>query len=152
MKRDTQNTHHFDAITIKLASPERILDWSRGEVTKPETINYRTKRAEKNGLFDEKIRMAYFPIRQGRHIFNEAGAYGIDEDVFEELVKLKCKEIRMKVVNTGEQFITDFQTFIALSWVHTDGKFMPKRFMARNRWEKISAEKVREEELKSLLI
>ena len=45
----------FDAVTLKLASPERILDWSRGEVTKPETINYRTQRPEKNGLFDEKI-------------------------------------------------------------------------------------------------
>ncbi|MEX0651867.1 MAG: DNA-directed RNA polymerase subunit beta' [Candidatus Paceibacterota bacterium] len=55
MKRDTHNTHNFDAIAIKLASPERILDWSYGEITKPETINYRTQRAEKNGLFDEKI-------------------------------------------------------------------------------------------------
>jgi len=55
IKKDTQNTHNFDAITIKLASPERILDWSFGEITKPETINYRTQRAEKNGLFDEKI-------------------------------------------------------------------------------------------------
>ena len=55
MKRDTHTQRHFDVITIKLASPERILDWSHGEVTKPETINYRTQRAEKNGLFDEKI-------------------------------------------------------------------------------------------------
>ena len=55
MKRDTHNTQNFDAISIKLASPERILDWSFGEITKPETINYRTQRAEKNGLFDEKI-------------------------------------------------------------------------------------------------
>jgi len=45
----------FDAITIKLASPERIKEWSHGEVTKPETINYRTQRSERNGLFDEKI-------------------------------------------------------------------------------------------------
>lgn len=42
-------------MTLQLASPERILDWSYGEVTKPETINYRTQRSEKNGLFDEKI-------------------------------------------------------------------------------------------------
>jgi DNA-directed RNA polymerase subunit beta' len=55
MKRDTQNKRDFDAISIRLASPERILDWSYGEITKPETINYRTQRAEKNGLFDEKI-------------------------------------------------------------------------------------------------
>jgi len=38
-----------------LASPERILSWSHGEITKPETINYRTQRSEKHGLFDEKI-------------------------------------------------------------------------------------------------
>ncbi len=45
----------FKALTIKLASPEKILAWSRGEVTKPETINYRTQRPEKDGLFDERI-------------------------------------------------------------------------------------------------
>ncbi len=45
----------FDSISIKLASPERIKEWSFGEVTKPETINYRTQRSERNGLFDEKI-------------------------------------------------------------------------------------------------
>jgi len=55
--KDTHSTHadHFDAVSIRLASPERIRDWSFGEVTKPETINYRTQRAEKSGLFDEKI-------------------------------------------------------------------------------------------------
>ncbi|MBI2039000.1 MAG: DNA-directed RNA polymerase subunit beta' [Candidatus Niyogibacteria bacterium] len=46
---------NFKAISLKLASPEKILSWSRGEVTKPETINYRTQRAEKDGLFDERI-------------------------------------------------------------------------------------------------
>jgi DNA-directed RNA polymerase subunit beta' len=45
----------IEAIRIKLASPEDILNWSQGEVTKPETINYRTQRAEKDGLFCEKI-------------------------------------------------------------------------------------------------
>ena len=45
----------IESIRIKLASPEEILNWSHGEVTKPETINYRTQRAEKDGLFDEKI-------------------------------------------------------------------------------------------------
>ena len=48
-------TVDFDMITIKIASPEKILEWSFGEVTKPETINYRTQRSEKSGLFDEKI-------------------------------------------------------------------------------------------------
>ncbi|MCG2677473.1 DNA-directed RNA polymerase subunit beta', partial [bacterium] len=46
---------NFKSIRLKLASPEEILSWSRGEVTKPETINYRTQRAEKDGLFCEKI-------------------------------------------------------------------------------------------------
>ncbi len=45
----------FDAIKIGLASPEKIMEWSRGEVTKPETINYRTLKPEKDGLFCEKI-------------------------------------------------------------------------------------------------
>ena len=45
----------FDAIRIGLASPEKILEWSRGEVTKPETINYRTLKPEKDGLFCERI-------------------------------------------------------------------------------------------------
>ncbi|OQX00866.1 DNA-directed RNA polymerase subunit beta' [Candidatus Parcubacteria bacterium A4] len=45
----------LEAIRIKIASPEDILAWSHGEVTKPETINYRTQRAEKDGLFCEKI-------------------------------------------------------------------------------------------------
>ncbi len=45
----------LESIRIKIASPEEILVWSKGEVTKPETINYRTQRAEKDGLFCEKI-------------------------------------------------------------------------------------------------
>src|SRR5687768_5651209 len=45
----------FEAVAMRLASPERVLEWSFGEITKPETINYRTQRSEKNGLFDERI-------------------------------------------------------------------------------------------------
>ena len=45
----------FDKIQIKLASPENILEWSHGEVTKPETINYRTLKPERDGLFCERI-------------------------------------------------------------------------------------------------
>lgn len=47
--------NEFDAIRISLASPEQILEWSHGEVTKPETINYRTLRPERDGLFCERI-------------------------------------------------------------------------------------------------
>lgn len=45
----------LEKIRIKIASPDDILSWSRGEVTRPETINYRTQKAEKDGLFCEKI-------------------------------------------------------------------------------------------------
>ena len=46
---------YFDYIRISIASPERILKWSHGEVTKPETINYRTLKPERDGLFCERI-------------------------------------------------------------------------------------------------
>ncbi|MEK7097365.1 MAG: DNA-directed RNA polymerase subunit beta', partial [Patescibacteria group bacterium] len=48
-------TTDFDAIKLKLASPEEILSWSHGEITRPETINYRTQKPEKDGLFCERI-------------------------------------------------------------------------------------------------
>jgi len=48
-------TSDFDAIRLKLASPEEILSWTHGEVVRPETINYRTQKPEKDGLFCEKI-------------------------------------------------------------------------------------------------
>ena len=46
---------NFDAIQIGLASPEKIREWSHGEVKKPETINYRTLKPEVDGLFCERI-------------------------------------------------------------------------------------------------
>jgi len=48
-------TDSFDAVALSVASPEDVLAWSRGEVTKPETVNYRTQRAEPDGLFCERI-------------------------------------------------------------------------------------------------
>ena len=54
-KEPSNNSMKFDKIQIKLASPENILEWSHGEVTKPETINYRTLKPEKDGLFCEKF-------------------------------------------------------------------------------------------------
>ena len=53
--KDTNKAMQFDAIQIGLASPEKIREWSHGEVKKPETINYRTLKPEKDGLFCEKI-------------------------------------------------------------------------------------------------
>ncbi len=54
-RNDVYQPMTFDAIKIGLASPEKIKDWSRGEVLKPETINYRTLKPEREGLFCEKI-------------------------------------------------------------------------------------------------
>ena len=55
IKTKEHSLNDFDAVSLKVASPERIKEWSHGEITKPETMNYRTQRSEKNGLFDEKI-------------------------------------------------------------------------------------------------
>jgi len=55
MVRNTTEVEDFDAVKISLASPEEILKWSFGEVTKPETINYRTQKPERDGLFCERI-------------------------------------------------------------------------------------------------
>ena len=55
MKQEAYQPMTFDAIRIGLASPEKIREWSRGEVLKPETINYRTLKPEKDGLYCEKI-------------------------------------------------------------------------------------------------
>ncbi len=54
-KQSLPNEEEFDAITISLASPETIRSWSYGEVKKPETINYRTFKPERDGLFCAKI-------------------------------------------------------------------------------------------------
>jgi len=53
--RNKEQPKHFDALKLTLASPDQILDWSYGEVTKAETINYRTFKSEPDGLFCEKI-------------------------------------------------------------------------------------------------
>ena len=55
MKQKDISFKDFDAISLKVASPEVIKKWSYGEVTKPETINYRTQKPEKSGLFAEEI-------------------------------------------------------------------------------------------------
>jgi DNA-directed RNA polymerase subunit beta' len=55
IKQESYQPISFDAIQIGLASPEKIREWSKGEVKKPETINYRTLKPEKDGLFCEKI-------------------------------------------------------------------------------------------------
>ncbi len=53
--RSMENYREFDRVQIQIASPERIRAWSYGEITKPETINYRTLKPERDGLFDERV-------------------------------------------------------------------------------------------------
>ena len=53
--KQVQQEEHFDAIRIGIASPDKIRSWSFGEVKKPETINYRTFKPERDGLFCAKI-------------------------------------------------------------------------------------------------
>ena len=55
LQRDRKGQSDFNTITISLASPEQILERSFGEVLKPETINYRTYKPERDGLFCERI-------------------------------------------------------------------------------------------------
>ena len=55
VSNDLKKFTDFTSLMVKFASPEEIRAWSRGEVTKPETINYRTLKPEKDGLFDERI-------------------------------------------------------------------------------------------------
>ena len=61
--KQVQQNEQFDAIKIGLASPEKIRSWSYGEVKKPETINYRTFKPERDGLFCAKI---FGPIKDLR--------------------------------------------------------------------------------------
>ena len=58
--KEDARVHDFDAFAIRLASPEQIKAWSHGEVKKPETINYRTLKPERDGLFCAKI---FGPVR-----------------------------------------------------------------------------------------
>jgi len=55
MFEEIKKLEDFNSLQLKIASPEEILKWSKGEITKPETINYRTQRSEKDGLFCERI-------------------------------------------------------------------------------------------------
>ena len=55
LKKDNKVKSNFNRITIGLASPEEILERSSGEVLKPETVNYRTYKPERDGLFCERI-------------------------------------------------------------------------------------------------
>ena len=59
----------FDAIQISIASPEKIRSWSYGEVKKPETINYRTHKPERDGLFCERIFGPQKAWREAKMIF-----------------------------------------------------------------------------------
>ena len=68
------DVNEFDSMRIGLASPEQILAWSHGEVKKPETINYRTLKPERDGLFCERI---FGPQRTGNVTAANINAFAI---------------------------------------------------------------------------
>src|SRR6266513_1684152 len=67
-KQLDQTASEFSAVRLSLASPQQVLDWSHGEVTKPETINYRTQKPEKDGLVCDKcgVRVTRSIVRRER--------------------------------------------------------------------------------------
>jgi DNA-directed RNA polymerase subunit beta' len=81
-----QVTHkeEFDAIKIGLASPEKIRSWSYGEVKKPETINYRTFKPERDGLFCAKI---FGPVKDYECL---CGKYKRSETSWSYLREMRC--------------------------------------------------------------
>src|SRR5690349_10508981 len=84
--------NNFSAIRISLASPDQIREWSKGEVTKPETINYRTLKPEKDGLFDERI--FYFALYIVTHV---------DEDARKRALQALADEAEGRGGKAGEQ-------------------------------------------------
>ena len=74
LDQDNQRIQDFDSIRLKLASPDTIRAWSYGEVKKPETINYRTLRPEKDGLFVNEFSVQ---LRNGNVIVENLKAFAI---------------------------------------------------------------------------
>src|SRR5258706_444196 len=89
-------TSDFDAIRISLASPEKIMSWSHGEVTKPETINYRTFKPERDGLLNEE---QYRKAREEhQHSFKaQMGAEAIKELLKRVNIERLAVELREKM-------------------------------------------------------
>jgi len=69
-------TTDFEAIKLKLASPEDISSWSHGEILRPETVNYRTQKPEKDGLF---LKRFLVPLRIGSVIVENIRRFAIKE-------------------------------------------------------------------------
>ena len=83
----------FDAVRLVVASPEDILKWSHGEVTKPETINYRTQKPERDGLFCEKI-------------------FGPEKDINPHDNKMKGVRAREAAVDKNGEIVTKSSVFL----------------------------------------
>ena len=82
----------FDEIQIGIASPERIRSWSFGEIKKPETINYRTYRPEKDGLFCERIFELHQLISEGEvNLFRREFIVG---ETLKQRVELLASDLR----------------------------------------------------------
>ena len=81
---------NYTGVHLKLASPETILDWSSGEVTKPETINYRTFKPEKDGLFCARV---FGPTKDYECICGKYRGKGIGKSVTFVTEKRKLQKV-----------------------------------------------------------
>ena len=100
MNKEKYQPITFDAIKIGLASPEKIREWSRGEVKKPETINYRTLKPEKDGLFCEKI----FGIPEGTFdVYGEIAQYEVSHKEKIERTKKEREILLAEMEAAGEE-------------------------------------------------
>ncbi len=111
----------FDSIKIGLASPEMILEWSYGEVTKPETINYRTLKPEPDGLFCEKI---FGPTKDGacacgKYKNSHISALSRDHGHKCEKcgVELTTKKVRRERMEVGGQAVLGRQLSNSTPWL-----------------------------------
>jgi hypothetical protein len=99
-RKNVKTPPKFDKITISLSSPELILDRSSGEVIKPETINYRTYKPERDGLFCERI---FGPVKDGSVTVESIKEFDTKvlfvTDVVWRLLKKKCVEKELDTFN-----------------------------------------------------
>ncbi len=105
--------NNFESIKIALASPEKIREWSRGEVKKPETINYRTLKPEKDGLFRER----YLDHKRTGNVTGVIGKYRrvrykgvVCDRCGVEVTKSKVRRERMGHIELSSSYVSYCRT------------------------------------------
>ena len=93
------NINNFTAIKIGLASPEKIHEWSYGEVKKPETINYRSQKPEKDGLFCERIFGPQKDWECACGKYKKIRYQGVVCDRWLRHLRIKCMMLELKLQN-----------------------------------------------------